>query len=175
MFVQNLKPERGGKFYLVDSGYSNRIGYLAPFKGSRYHQQFRVIERRRTTTNLRELFNKVHASLRSVVERNFSAWKNRWEFIQNIPRYDFANVQVQLVGASTALHNYIHRNIGNPTTVNPICNEEEVMTIVNGIPEVAHDEDGLMTGDENPHITLVQVRIRDKLVYMRNNEMLGNI
>ncbi|GMP98005.1 hypothetical protein CsSME_00046050 [Camellia sinensis var. sinensis] len=30
-------PEEG-KYYLVDSGYPNRIGYLAPFKGSRYHQ-----------------------------------------------------------------------------------------------------------------------------------------
>ncbi|GMP47675.1 hypothetical protein CsSME_00015315 [Camellia sinensis var. sinensis] len=26
-----------GKYYLVDSGYANRIGYLAPFKGHRYH------------------------------------------------------------------------------------------------------------------------------------------
>ncbi|XBI21859.1 hypothetical protein VPH35_062938 [Triticum aestivum] len=26
-----------GKYYLVDSGYANRIGYLAPFKGSTYH------------------------------------------------------------------------------------------------------------------------------------------
>jgi hypothetical protein len=26
-----------GKYYLVDSGYPNRIGYLAPFKGSTYH------------------------------------------------------------------------------------------------------------------------------------------
>ncbi|GMP91723.1 hypothetical protein CsSME_00042290 [Camellia sinensis var. sinensis] len=28
-----------GKYYLVDSGYANRIGYLAPFKGHHYHQQ----------------------------------------------------------------------------------------------------------------------------------------
>jgi hypothetical protein len=26
-----------GKFYLVDSGYPNRLGYLAPYKGTKYH------------------------------------------------------------------------------------------------------------------------------------------
>ncbi|GMP25417.1 hypothetical protein CsSME_00002297 [Camellia sinensis var. sinensis] len=92
-----------------------------------------------------------------------------------MPWYDFANVQVQLVGASMALHNYIRRNTGNPTTVHPTYDEEEAMTIVNTIPEVEHGEDGLMVGDENPHMALVRLRIRDKLCYMRNNRMLGNI
>ncbi|XP_028111268.1 uncharacterized protein LOC114309688 [Camellia sinensis] len=135
-----------GKYYLVDSGYANRIGYLAPFKGHRYHQQeFRRITRNAMANTPRELFNKVHSSLRSVVERTFGAWKNRWGFIRDMPRYDFANVQ------------------------------EEAMTIVTAIPEVEHDEDGLMVGDEDPHMALVRLHIRDKLCYMRNNGMLGNI
>ncbi|CAL5395759.1 unnamed protein product [Camellia sinensis] len=63
-----------GKYYLVDADYPNRVGYLAPFKGSRYHQQqFRSSERNRTTKTSRELFNKVHSSLHSVMERTFSA------------------------------------------------------------------------------------------------------
>ncbi|XP_028085568.1 uncharacterized protein LOC114286584 [Camellia sinensis] len=125
-----------GKYYLVDSGYPNRTGYLAPFKGHRYYQQeFRRIARNRTANTPRELFNKVHSSLRSVVERTF----------------------------------------GNPTTVHPICDEEEAMTIVNAIPEVEHDEDGLMVGDEDSHMALVRLHIRDKLCYMRNNGVLGNI
>ena len=110
-----------------------------------------------------------------MVERIFGACKNRWGFIRDMPRYDFANVQVQLVGASMALHNYIRRNAGNPTTVQPICNEEEAMTIVNVILEVEHDEDGLMVEDEDPHMALVRLHIRDKLCYMRHNGMLGNI
>jgi hypothetical protein len=28
-----------GKYYLVDSGYANKLGYLAPYKGSKYHLQ----------------------------------------------------------------------------------------------------------------------------------------
>ena len=126
-----------GKYYLVDSGYANRIGYLAPFKGHRYHQQeFRRIARNAMANTPRELFNKVHSSLRSVVERTFGAWKQRWGFIRDMPRYDLANVQVQLVSASIALHNYIRRNTGNPTTVHPICDEEEAKKIVNALPEV---------------------------------------
>ena len=26
-----------GKFYVVDSGFSNQPGYLAPYKGTKYH------------------------------------------------------------------------------------------------------------------------------------------
>ncbi|GMP23197.1 hypothetical protein CsSME_00000881 [Camellia sinensis var. sinensis] len=74
-----------------------------------------------------------------------------------------------------ALHNYIRRNTGNPTTVNPIFNEEAAVAIINGIPEVAHDKDGLMVGDEESHMALMRVCIRDKIVYMHNNRMLGNI
>jgi len=28
-----------GKYYLVDSGYRNQVGYLAPYKGTKYHLQ----------------------------------------------------------------------------------------------------------------------------------------
>ncbi|KAL7253267.1 hypothetical protein ACSBR1_007743 [Camellia fascicularis] len=70
----NKKKNYRGKYYLVNNGYPNRIGYLAPFKGSLdHHQQFRIIERCRTVNNPKELFNKVHASLQSVVECNFNA------------------------------------------------------------------------------------------------------
>ena len=124
-----------GKYCLIDVCYPNRVCYPAPFKGSRYHQQqFRISEGQRTANTPRELFNKVHSSLRSVVERTFGAWKNRWGFFRDMPRYDFANLQVQLVGASMTLHNYIRQNTGNPTTINPILNEEEAMAIVNAIP-----------------------------------------
>ncbi|XP_028120844.1 uncharacterized protein LOC114318178 [Camellia sinensis] len=165
-----------GKCYLVDAGYPNRIGYLAPFKGNHYHhQQFCNTKENRTANNPRKLFNKVYLSLHSVVERRFGNSKNRWGFIRDVPRYDFANVQVQLVDVSMALHNSIYQNTGNPTTVNPYFNEEEAMAFVNVIPEVEHDKDGLMVGDKDPHMALVGLRIRDKLVYMRNNDYLGNI
>uniref|UniRef100_A0A8I6XDJ7 DDE Tnp4 domain-containing protein n=1 Tax=Hordeum vulgare subsp. vulgare TaxID=112509 RepID=A0A8I6XDJ7_HORVV len=42
-----------GKYYLVDSGYANRIGHLAPFKGSMYHlPEFRLRRHRPPQGNM---------------------------------------------------------------------------------------------------------------------------
>ncbi|GMP80364.1 hypothetical protein CsSME_00035486 [Camellia sinensis var. sinensis] len=93
-----------GKYYLVDSGYSNKTGYLAPYKGYRYHQN---AHRNRRPQNEFELFNKAHSSLRSCIERTFGAWKSRWGALRNIQKLSFSN-QVIFVCASMALHNFIH-------------------------------------------------------------------
>ena len=62
-----------GKFYLVDSGYPNRDGYLAPYKGTKYH----VPEFRHDTrpSGKKELFNFCHPSLRNVIEGSFGVLK----------------------------------------------------------------------------------------------------
>jgi hypothetical protein len=60
-----------GKYYLVDSGYRNQVGYLAPYKGqtTRYH----VAEFRggAAPQGIAETFNYAHSSLRNVVEVNW--------------------------------------------------------------------------------------------------------
>ncbi|KAK9267499.1 hypothetical protein L1049_009927 [Liquidambar formosana] len=57
------------KYYLVDAGYPNMKGFLAPYKGERYHlPHFRRGSQPRGT---REIFNQAHSSLRSVIERTF--------------------------------------------------------------------------------------------------------
>ena len=72
-----------GKYYLVDSGYANSRGYLAPYRkqrncGTRYHlQEFLNGEAPR---NSKEMFNRWHASLRSVIERTFGVWKKNGGF-----------------------------------------------------------------------------------------------
>ena len=39
------------KFYVVDSGYPNRPGYLSPYKGLTYHfQEYRDLEEKRNTS-----------------------------------------------------------------------------------------------------------------------------
>src|SRR5438105_10804610 len=65
------------KYYLVDSGYPNRIGYLAPFKGTTYHiPEFRQ-RRGRPPQGKHEIFNFVHSSLRNVIERAFGVLKQK--------------------------------------------------------------------------------------------------
>ncbi|XP_028105591.1 uncharacterized protein LOC114304647, partial [Camellia sinensis] len=92
---------------MVDSGYSNKKGFLAPYKGNHYHQPHFQGHK---PGNRNELFNRAHSSLRSVIERTFGAWKSRWRFLHNMPWFDFRRVQVSLVAASMALHNFIRRS-----------------------------------------------------------------
>ncbi|XP_058215820.1 uncharacterized protein LOC131326924 [Rhododendron vialii] len=101
------KPEPG-KYYLVDGGYPNRAGFLAPYKGYRYHQaEFRRGQRQ--PRDDREHFNRAHSLLRSIVERTFGVWKNRFGFLALMPWYEMST-QVDLVLASMAIHNYIRRD-----------------------------------------------------------------
>ena len=96
-----------GKYYLVDAGYPNATGYLAPYKGCKYHQaDFR--RGNRPIQSADEAFNKVHSSLRSCIERAFGAWKRRWRMLRNYPEYS-VSTQSKLVCASMAIHNFIRR------------------------------------------------------------------
>ncbi|CAL5341296.1 unnamed protein product [Camellia sinensis] len=150
-----------GKYYLVDSGYSNKTGYLAPYKGYRYHQN---AHRNRTPQNQFKMFNKAHSSLRSCIERTFGAWKSRWGALRNMQKLSFSN-QVTFVCASMALHNFIRRH-------------SELDEVMMGIPDrddyVApqmpdHDEytrvaDVMEEEDSDPAMAAVRVNIANALV-----------
>ncbi|MFQ6666966.1 hypothetical protein Gotur_033147 [Gossypium turneri] len=58
-----------GCYYLVDVGYTNCEGFLAPFRGQRYHlNEWRQGYQPSTSE---EFFNMKHASARNVIERCF--------------------------------------------------------------------------------------------------------
>ena len=73
-----------GKYYLVDAGYKNKAGFLAPFRGENYHLHDR---RREDGDRRKEMFNYRHASIRNVIERTFGVWKNRFRILRGIPKY----------------------------------------------------------------------------------------
>ncbi|KAJ9183772.1 hypothetical protein P3X46_007583 [Hevea brasiliensis] len=94
------------KYYLVDAGYPNMKGYLKPYKDAKYHlPEFR---RGQPPSGLEEIFNRAHSSLRSVIERTFGVWNNRWHILDNMSAYPF-KVQIKIVVASMTLHNYIRK------------------------------------------------------------------
>ncbi|KAH7862343.1 hypothetical protein Vadar_003472 [Vaccinium darrowii] len=94
-----------GKYYLVDAGYPNAKGYMAPYKGYMYHQDdFR--RRRRPVRDSNERFNRVHSSLRSCVERTFGVWKARWRMMKMAPGYKLDDHK-KFILISMAIHNYI--------------------------------------------------------------------
>jgi len=93
-----------GKYYLVDAGYTTMPGFIAPYRGVRYH--LKEIEGRRPQ-NARELFNFRHSSLRSTIERSFALLKNRFGILDNKkPKYPL-EIQIDIVLACTVIHNYI--------------------------------------------------------------------
>ncbi|XP_050222661.1 uncharacterized protein LOC126672750 [Mercurialis annua] len=95
-----------GKYYLVDAGYSQIEGFLAPYKGTRYHLP--EFQRSGRPKGLKETFNRWHSSLRSCIERTFGVWKARWKILRLMSSYPF-HVQRDIVITSMALHNYIRR------------------------------------------------------------------
>ncbi|KAI9078526.1 hypothetical protein K1719_039464 [Acacia pycnantha] len=96
-----------GKYYLVDLGYSNMKGYLAPFKGERYHiPDFRGCSQ---PQGIQEVFNHAHSSLRNVIERTIGVWKNKWHILRDMKPFPLIK-QEKIIIATIALHNFIRKS-----------------------------------------------------------------
>ncbi|KAL2511355.1 putative harbinger transposase-derived nuclease [Abeliophyllum distichum] len=110
--INSLEP-RPGKYYLVDSGFANRPGYLAPYKVSdiRYHfQEFResMGGHSRRFKNAKERFNFNHSSCRNVIKRVFGVLKIHWKMLDRMPSY-FIPAQTAVVVATMTVHNFLRR------------------------------------------------------------------
>ncbi|BAH91114.1 Os01g0523700 [Oryza sativa Japonica Group] len=69
-----------GCYYLVDAGYTNADGFLAPYRGQRYH--LGRFTARNPPRSAEEYFNMRHASARNIVERSFGRLKGRWAILR---------------------------------------------------------------------------------------------
>ncbi|GJW27733.1 putative nuclease HARBI1 isoform X1, partial [Tanacetum coccineum] len=110
----NFPRPTGDKYYVVDAGYPNTKGYLAPYKGNdiRYHiPDFRRGQScaQRAPKGKKETFNYYHSSLRNVIERTFGVWKARWAILKDMHVNYSYETQVSIVIASMAIHNYIRK------------------------------------------------------------------
>ena len=91
----------------VDVGYPNHPGYLAPYKGERYHlpEWHRGME----PNTLKEKFNRIHSSIRNVIERLFGVLKMKWQILYRMPSYSTLT-QKKVVAATMVLHNFIREH-----------------------------------------------------------------
>ncbi|XP_010999729.1 PREDICTED: uncharacterized protein LOC105107488 [Populus euphratica] len=104
---QNFPIIPEGKYYIVDTGYSNLEGFIAPYPGVRYHlHEFRGANQ--LPRNPQELFNHRHSSLRNTIQVSFDVLKTRFPILNVAPQYGF-HVQRDIVIAACVLHNYIRR------------------------------------------------------------------
>ncbi|KAF7815179.1 protein ALP1-like [Senna tora] len=94
------------RYYLVDAGYSIAEGFLAPFRGQRYH--LNEWREGRHPTNPRECFNMRHSAARNLIERCFEMLKNRWAILRS-PLYYPVKTHNLIVIACCLLHNLIRR------------------------------------------------------------------
>ncbi|KAL5706080.1 hypothetical protein ACHQM5_024289 [Ranunculus cassubicifolius] len=92
-----------GKYYLADAGFPHARGFMAPYRGTRYHLND---IRGRTPASPKELFNYRHSSLRNVIERTFGLLKKRFAYLRTTPFYN-VDTQIKLIIACCILHNII--------------------------------------------------------------------
>ncbi|KAF7841636.1 protein ALP1-like [Senna tora] len=98
------------RYYLVDAGYNNAEGFLAPYRGERYHlNEWR--EGRHPTTP-RECFNMRHSAARNVIERCFRMLKNWWAILRSPSFYPVKTHNMIIIACC---NNMIRRdNAGDP-------------------------------------------------------------
>ena len=119
--ITNILEICVGKYYLVDSGYPNRKGFLSPYKGEKYHlPEFRQGPEPR---GKKEVFNHLHSSLRNVIERSFGVLKMKWSILQKISSYPMEK-QTRIIIACMALHNFI-RESALADELSDMCDQDE--------------------------------------------------
>ncbi|CAL5443620.1 unnamed protein product [Camellia sinensis] len=87
-------------------------------------------------------------------------------------RYDFGKVQVPLVGASMALHNFIRHNSNDDEVFNRVTNAENfTFNVMPNVAGVGDNNDGEPEGDDDVHMNEVRKSIHNELV--RHQRELG--
>ncbi|KAL6880595.1 hypothetical protein ACP4OV_012160 [Aristida adscensionis] len=121
------------KYYLVDSGYANRQGYLAPYKGTKYHlPEFRMGP---VPRGKKELFNHRHSSLTNVIERTFGVLKMKWRILEKVPSFPVRK-QSKIIIAYMPLHNFIRENAAMDRDFD-LCDIEEVEALYDPLDTVS--------------------------------------
>ena len=107
----------------MDGGYTNGEGFLAPYRGRRYHLQ-EWITGWRAPQNPEELFNYRHARARNVIERCFGLLKKRWAILRS-PSFYPIRTQCRIILACCILHNFIRMNMAlDPEEFTPLAEDE---------------------------------------------------
>jgi hypothetical protein len=99
-----------GKYYVVDAGYPNMVGFLSPYKETRYH--IPDFQRGGRAVGKEEMYNHVHSSLRNVIERSFGVLKARFPILRAMPSFSLQS-QMFIVVACMTIHNFIRLSMSN--------------------------------------------------------------
>ncbi|KAL3820188.1 hypothetical protein ACJIZ3_006093 [Penstemon smallii] len=135
--AKNFPMPSPGKYYLVDAGYPNIPGFMAPYKGKYHLPDF---DRSTVYNSPYEMFSHVHSSLRTTIERSFGCWKSKFYTLKDMPVNIPWEDQVAFVPATMAIHNFI-RKIDR--------NDEDFLRFENDNVNL-ENEDGGANENDNP-------------------------
>lgn len=89
----------------MDGGYANCEGFLAPYRGHRYHlKEWGSYQ----PVSAEEYFNMKHSKARNVIERLFALLKGRWAILRSASFFPI-KTQGRIVLACCLLHNLIKK------------------------------------------------------------------
>lgn len=123
----------------MDLGFSNCEGFLAPYKGTRYHLN---LWRGNTPTNYMELFNLRHSSARNTIERAFGLLKKRWSILRD-PSFFEKKTQIRIINACFILHNFLREEKMEETTLMEEVEQDLLNTEVIDVEE--EDDDYILS------------------------------
>ena len=148
----------------MDSGFPNRIGYLAPFKGSTYHiPEFH--NRSGPPQGKYEVFNFLHSSLRNVIERAFGVLKEKWRILKGIPSFS-TRTQKHIIIACLALHNFIRdSNLRDKEFERCDADEEYLVQQISDTTQTQGDESEDVENEDT--MNTIRSRITNALVSAR--------
>ena len=147
---------------MVDAGYTNCEGFLAPYRGHRYHLKEWGDNQ---PENPEEYFNMKHAKARNVIERCFGLLKGKWAILRS---RSFLPIRTQgrIVTVCALLHNLIRKYM--PTDLVLSLHDEEECE-----EEEEEDEEELVEmeveeEEEEEVEYITQVSVSDEWTTFRN-------
>jgi hypothetical protein len=157
--VTNICHKCVGKYYLVDSSYANKKGFLLPYKGEKYHLP--EFEQGSAPSGKKEMFNHLHSSLRSVIERSFGVLKMKWRILQHLPSYPMEK-QIKIIIACMTLHNFIRDSaLDGELFTQCDANEDFISDVDEAITSQPH-----VNGEEESDMNALRDSIADSLMAM---------
>lgn len=131
----------------MDAGYTNGNGFLAPYRGQRYH--LNEWREGHTPTTSAEFFNMKHSAARNVIERCFGLLKLRWAILRS-PAFYPIKTQCKIILACCFLHNHIRNEMAiDPMEDLLVQHVEEIegdpINVVESSPQWSNWRDNLAT------------------------------
>ncbi|PKA60809.1 hypothetical protein AXF42_Ash006443 [Apostasia shenzhenica] len=121
-----------GKYYIVDSGYTNTSKFLAPYQNIRYRIARFSSANSREDASMEENFNHIYACLRNVVLRMFGILKQRFRILSTMRPFSL-ETQRDIILACFVLHIFIARY----SKVDPIFTAPETEEVESDANDVA--------------------------------------